>query len=108
MAAKWVWSWAAEGETFHDAEAMVLSHVGGKGKHAGAVGALMCKMESGVECRVGSGLSDAERRKPPAIGSIITYRFQELTPDGVPRFPTYVGIAIDKDQPKDAVLPKLI
>ena len=36
-------------------------------------------------------LTDADRRKPPKIGSIITYRFQEYTLDGVPRFPTFVG-----------------
>lgn len=36
--------------------------------------------------RVGTGLSDAQRRKPPKIGAIIVYRFQELTPDGVPRY----------------------
>ena len=36
-------------------------------------------------------LTDADRRKPPKIGSIITYRFQEYTLDGVPRFPSYVG-----------------
>lgn len=39
----------------------------------------------------GARLSDAEREDPPAVGAIITYRFQELTPDGVPRFPSYIG-----------------
>ena len=49
-------------------------------------------------------MSDHERDNPPAIGSIITYKFQELTPDGVPRFPTYIGVRIDMTQPKDAVV----
>lgn len=35
---------------------------------------------------VGTGFSDKQRRKPPKVGSIITYRFQELTMDGVPRY----------------------
>ncbi len=35
--------------------------------------------------------SDQERENPPAIGSIITYRFQELTKAGIPRFPSYQG-----------------
>ena len=35
--------------------------------------------------------SDHDRAHPPKIGTIITYRFQELTNDGVPRFPSYVG-----------------
>lgn len=34
---------------------------------------------------VGTGLSDKLRKNPPKIGAIITYRFQELTRDGVPR-----------------------
>ena len=35
--------------------------------------------------------SDHDRAHPPKIGTIITYRFQELTNDGIPRFPSYVG-----------------
>lgn len=53
----------------------------------------------------GSGLNDAIRKKPPKIGSIISYRFQELTRDCVPRFPTFLGEAIDKTEPKDAEIP---
>ena len=32
----------------------------------------------------------------------MSYRFQELTPDGIPRFPSYVGVRIDMAGPKDA------
>mmetsp|Transcript_21865 Transcript_21865/g.85686 ORF Transcript_21865/g.85686 Transcript_21865/m.85686 type:complete len:758 (-) Transcript_21865:2367-4640(-) len=90
---------------FYDAEAVVLGYVDGKGKYKGLVGSLDCKMASGKKFRVGSGLSDTQRAKPPAVGSIITYRFQELTDDGVPRFPSFVGLRIDLDEPSDAVLP---
>ena len=55
---------------------------------------------------VGTGLSDKLRRKPPKIGAIIVYRFQELTNDGVPRFPSFIGEAADKDEPKDAEVPE--
>jgi len=92
-------------KTFYDAEAEVIGHDPGKGKHTGSTGALKCKMASGKVFRVGTGLSDSQRRKPPKIGSIIVYRFQELTPDGVPRFPSYVGEAIDKTEAKDADIP---
>ena len=34
---------------------------------------------------VGTGLNDKQRQNPPKIGSIIIYRFQELTRDKVPR-----------------------
>src|SRR5262249_37549961 len=32
---------------------------------------------------------------PPPVGSIVTYRYQELSDDGVPRFPSYVGVRHD-------------
>ena len=37
---------------------------------------------------VGSGMGEGERRVP--IGSLVTYRYRDLTPGGVPRFATYV------------------
>ncbi|KAJ3554647.1 hypothetical protein NP233_g12374 [Leucocoprinus birnbaumii] len=93
-------------KTFYDAEAIVIGHIGGKGKNKGVTGALQCRMESGKTFSVGSGLTDKQRKNPPAIGAIIVYKFQELTKDRVPRFPTFVGIAADKDQPKDAEIPE--
>ncbi|KZT30991.1 DNA ligase/mRNA capping enzyme [Neolentinus lepideus HHB14362 ss-1] len=92
-------------KTFYDAEAVVTGYVPGKGKHKSSTGALKCKMASGKTFAVGSGMSDKQRQRPPKVGSIITYRFQELTKDGVPRFPTFVGEAVDKAEPKDAEVP---
>jgi len=92
-------------KTFSDAEAKVTGHVPGKGKNVGVMGALKCVMASGKTFNVGTGFSDKQRRSPPKIGSIITYRFQELTMDGVPRFPTYVGEAVDKNELTDADIP---
>lgn len=79
-------------KTFHDAEATVIGHTAGKGKHLGRVGALICRTPEGIDFNVGTGLSDQERQNPPRIGACITYRYQELTRDGVPRFPSYVGV----------------
>ena len=77
-------------KTFHDAEARVIGHAPGAGKHQGRLGALVCQLPSGVTFNVGTGFSDAERASPPAIGAVITFRYQELTADGVPRFPSFV------------------
>lgn len=33
---------------------------------------------------------DEQRRNPPKIGSKVTFRYQELTNDGIPRFPSFV------------------
>ncbi|KAF9459157.1 hypothetical protein BDZ94DRAFT_1268934 [Collybia nuda] len=93
-------------KTFYDAEAVIIGYMPGKGRNQGTTGALKCKMESGKTFSVGTGLSDKQRKTPPKIGAIIVYRFQELTRDGVPRFPSYIGEAADKDKPKDAEIPE--
>ena len=76
-------------KTFHDAEATVTAHEPGKGKHKGRLGALVCVADNGATFSIGTGFSDAERENPPTIGSRITYKYQELTDAGVPRFPIY-------------------
>lgn len=63
-------------------------------------------MASGKTFNCGSGMNDKTRKNPPKVGSIVVYRFQELTKDGVPRFPTFVGEAADKSEPKDAEVPE--
>ena len=74
---------------WHDAEATVIGHEPGKGKHAGRLGALRVRTADGIEFRLGTGLSDAERDNPPPVGSSITYRYRDLTPRGLPRFASY-------------------
>ncbi|SCV70186.1 BQ2448_1580 [Microbotryum intermedium] len=95
-------------KSFYDAEARVIGHEFGTGKYIGVTGSLICEMESGRRFSVGSGLSDAQRSDPPPIGSIITYRFQNLTTSFIPRFPTYQGIRADMDEPKDAFDPEMV
>lgn len=78
-------------KTMHDAEAKVLYYEMGKGKHTGRVGALVCEMidDKKHKFKIGTGLIDRERDNPPSIGSVITYKYFELTKLGVPRFPVY-------------------
>lgn len=73
-----------------DAEARVIGYAPGKGRLQGKVGALRVEADDGRRFRIGSGLSDAIRADPPAIGAVITYRYRELTPAGQPRFPRYL------------------
>jgi len=77
-------------KTFHDAEATVTGYTKGKGRHKGRCGALEVRAADGTEFKVGTGMSDAQRDNPPMIGATITYRYQELTNAGVPRFPSFV------------------
>lgn len=87
---------------FLDSEATVIGHEPGKGKHKGRLGALNVRMANGIEFSVGTGFSDAQRAAPPVIGSTITFRYQELTDAGVPRFPSFVGIRVDLVPPTPA------
>src|SRR5204863_1530001 len=85
-------------KTFHDAEARVIGYVPGEGKHAGRLGSLAVQLPNGVQFYIGTGLSHAQREHPPAIGTVITFRYQELTDSGTPRFPSYVGIRRDEEE----------
>ena len=82
-------------KTFKDAEARVVGHQPGAGRHKGRLGALLVQLPDGTDFAVGTGFSDAEREKPPPVGSVISFRYQELTDAGVPRFPSYVGVRHD-------------
>jgi DNA ligase 1 len=77
-------------KSFHDAEARVLEHLPGEGRHKGRLGALLVQLADGTKFSVGTGFSDAQRASPPVVGSTITFRYQELTDRGVPRFPSFV------------------
>ena len=72
-----------------DAEATVTGYKTGHGHLAGNVGALIVETPEGKRFRIGSGLSDEIRSRPPPIGSVITYRYQELSSAGIPRFPRF-------------------
>jgi len=95
---------------FQDLEARVLRHEEGAGRHKGRLGALVVELDNGTMFSVGTGFSDAERENPPAVGSLITVRFQELSEAGVPRFPSFVGVRVDADvstsTPKGAKIMK--
>ena len=89
-----------------DAEAQVLGHQTGQGKYTGMLGALLVKSVAsgnaaapGVRFKIGTGLSDAQRRDPPPVGSVVTYRYRGLTDAGVPRFASFIRMAADRSAP---------
>jgi len=83
---------------FLDAEARVIGHQEGTGRHRGRLGALLVELPNGARFAVGTGLTDGERSSPPPIGSLITFRYQELSDRGIPRFPSFVGVRVDAPQ----------
>ena len=77
---------------YFDAEAVVIRHVSGKGKYKGMLGSLEVETPEKNRFKIGSGFSDDERRNPPAIGSIITYKYFGLTKKGIPRFASFMRV----------------
>jgi DNA ligase-1 len=80
---------------FHDAEARVVDYVAGAGRHKGRLGALVVETPDGRSFSIGTGFSDAQRESPPPIGSVVTYRYQELSDRGIPRFPSFVRVCVE-------------
>ncbi len=76
-----------------DTEARVVGHRPGKGRLAGRMGALDVQTPDGLRFRLGTGFSDAQRSDPPPIGSLVTYRYRDLTPTGRPRFASFLRVA---------------
>jgi DNA ligase 1 len=75
-----------------DAEATVVAHRAGRGKYAGLLGALDVRTPEGRRFLIGSGFSDAQRREPPAVGSVVTYRYRDVTSGGLPRFASFMRV----------------
>ena len=93
---------------FKDAECEVIAVNKGSGKYANFAGSLTCNAlggkddkekagepKEGTIFKIGSGLSDKNRQDPPKIGSIITYKFQNLAANGKPRFPRFLRVRED-------------
>lgn len=79
---------------FEDAEATVIQYSPGKGKYLGLLGALVVKTEQGIIFKIGTGFTDEERRNPPPIGSLITYRYTGKTKNNIPRFASFIRVRI--------------
>jgi len=77
---------------YDDAEARVVGHTAGTGKYEGMLGALVVERADGLRFRLGSGFSDAERADPPPLGAWVTYRYNGLTSNGVPRFARFMRV----------------
>lgn len=75
-----------------DAEAVVIAHLPGKGKHTGEMGALRVRTDDGREFSLGSGFSDLQRKNPPPIGATVTYRYRDFTRSGLPRFASFLRV----------------
>ena len=79
-------------KTFVDAEATVIGHKNGTGRCHGMMGALLVRGDNDIEFKIGSGFNDQQRMNPPKKGARVTYKYQELSNSGKPRFPIFLRI----------------
>lgn len=79
-----------------DAEAVVVGHLPGRGRHAHRLGALQVRDDAGRRFALGTGFSDAQREAPPPVGSTVTFSYRGRTAAGLPRFASFVRV---RDEP---------
>jgi len=77
---------------FADAEAIVTGYRPCKGQFTGKMGAVQVKSADGKSFFIGSGFSHQERDNPPLLGSTISYRYQDFTDSGIPRFAVFLRV----------------
>ncbi len=82
---------------YYDAEAVVMAHLPGKGKHLGRLGALLVEMPSGKQFKLGGGFTDAQRENPPRIGGLVTYKYYGLSQRGIPKFASFMRVRESAD-----------
>jgi DNA ligase-1 len=76
-----------------DAEAVVVGHV--EGTRPGLCGSLEVMNNKGLRFKVASGMTEAMAKNPPPIGTIITYEWELLTKEGIPRPAIFVRVRKD-------------
>jgi DNA ligase-1 len=76
---------------FTDDECIITGYTDGRGKFKGLVGALICQWHE-RSLKIGSGLSLEERKKPPTIGTEITFKYTGFTKYGKPKYPVFLRV----------------
>lgn len=79
-------------KAYKDDEARVLSLIPGKGKFKGMMGSLIVKNKAGEKFKIGTGFTHKERKNPPKVGDIITYKYHGRTKKNKPKYPSFVRI----------------
>eukprot|EP01126_Amoeba_proteus_P001018 TRINITY_DN10290_c0_g1_i1.p1 TRINITY_DN10290_c0_g1~~TRINITY_DN10290_c0_g1_i1.p1 ORF type:complete len:359 (-),score=108.58 TRINITY_DN10290_c0_g1_i1:157-1233(-) len=84
-------------KNFFDEDARVIGYRPGKGNLAGMMGAIECELPNGVKFHIGSGFTNAQRKNntKPKIGQIVSFKYQELSEEGNPRFPVFLRVRVD-------------
>ena len=79
-------------KAYEDEEAVIIDYIAGKGKFAGMLGAILVENKDKIRFKIGGGFSDDQRKNPPKIGTIITYKFYGKTKNNKPRFASLLRV----------------
>ncbi|RUM36842.1 MAG: DNA ligase [Desulfobulbus sp.] len=81
----------------YDTEAVIVGYRPGAGRNSGRLGALVVELQNNRDIRfkIGTGFTDLQRENPPAIGTIITFKYYGFYPSGIPRFPSFLRVRED-------------
>lgn len=89
-------------KTMESQDCEVIAIYNGTGKYENVMGGIMLLQEDGkTQCDCGSGFTDADREwiwnnQDAIVGRLAEIKYQELTPDGVMRFPIFLRWRDDK------------
>lgn len=56
---------------------------------------LEIKLENGIVFNLGNGFSQEDRKNPPTIGSIVTFKYYDFTKNGKPKFASFMHVRKD-------------
>ena len=90
-------------KTMLSQDCKVVSLYEGTGKYEGSMGGMSLTQENGMPCDVGSGFTDDDRaymwaNKEAWYNRTAEIKYQELSKDGVMRFPIFLRWRTDKDE----------
>lgn len=76
-----------------DAEAVILGVEKGKGRIKNMMGKLVVKnQDTNVQFKIGTGFSNANRKRNWKKGEVIVYIYRDITAKGIPRFASYKAL----------------
>jgi DNA ligase-1 len=85
-------------------ECLIIGYIPGKGQFEGLLGSFNCRLikdqnkyfnVGGMKRSIRTNYNKKNSDEYHPIGTIITFKYTEMTPDGIPRFPRYKGIRYD-------------
>ena len=90
-------------KTMQTMDCKVVGLYEGSGKNEGSLGGIQVVQENGLRCDVGSGFDDNERtaifnNPNSVVGRVFEVKYQNLSEDGIMRFPIFVRWRPDKDK----------